>query len=254
MKNKYLDFISDQHLLRCIQNLHDAYLRAKQDITKEKFYKNKIDIFKLTFDAHFNGLSQDELIEGEILRQIDKSINNSIGTFHEQILGGIDGYEMGNQSGYDIKAKDNTLFAEIKNKHNTTNSNSEFALFDTLKRFADTHKKAKCYWVQLLAKSSFLENWTGEIKGEEKSHSRVFKISGDRFYSLLTGDENAFYKLYKVLPLAVPDYLNSIDTNALISANSALADISNESKESKRTILDQISFENYFYYPGFSDL
>lgn len=54
------------------------------------------------------------MIEAEILRQIDKSVNNSIGTFHERILGGIEGFEIGNFSGFDIKAKDDTLFADIK--------------------------------------------------------------------------------------------------------------------------------------------
>ena len=45
-------------------------------------------------------------MEAEILRQVDKSINNSIGTFHEQVLGGILGYQRGNHSGFDIKAED----------------------------------------------------------------------------------------------------------------------------------------------------
>lgn len=127
------------------------------------------------------------MIENEIMRQMDKSINNSIGTFHEQILGGIKGFEIGSLSGYDIKAADNTLFADIKNKHNTMNSSAAESLFQKLSRYADTYKKAKCYWVQILAKNSFCESWVGDINGKEYSHSRVFKISGDQFYALLTG-------------------------------------------------------------------
>ena len=100
------------------------------------------------------------------MRQIDKSINNSIGTVHEQILGGIKGYEAGNMSGYDIKAKDNTLFADIKNKHNTMNSSSAEALFQKLVRYADDYKKAKCYWVQILAKVAFV-SYGVEILTEE---------------------------------------------------------------------------------------
>lgn len=80
-------------------------------------------------------------------------VNNSIGTFHEQILGGIDGFEVGKLSGFDIKAKDESLFADIKNKHNTMNSSSAEALFQKLARYADTYKKSKCYWVQILAKN-----------------------------------------------------------------------------------------------------
>lgn len=254
MKNKYVDFISDEHFLDCVANLHKAYLKAKNNITKKKFNDNKVDIIKLTFDSKFNEIDEESLIKTEILRQIDKSINNSIGTFHEQILGGIKGFEVGNFSGFDIKANDNTLFAELKNKHNTMGSSSQEAVFQKLARFADDNKKAKCYWVQILAKSSFCQLWSGIINGKEYSHSRVYKISGDQFYALLSGKENALFQLYKNLPIAVNDYLNSIEKSELPKENSALDEIKTETRSSKRTILDQITFENYSYYLGFDKL
>jgi len=254
MRNRYVDFISDDHLLKCIANLHKSYLKAKNNITKKNFYTNKVDTIKLTFDANFNGIDEESLIQSEILRQIDKSINNSIGTFHEQILGGIDGYEVGNLSGFDIKAEDNSLFADIKNKHNTMNSSAAEALFQKLARYANDYKKAKCYWVQILAKGSFCELWNGEINGKEYSHSRVYKISGDQFYALLSGREDAMFQLYKVLPIAIKDYLELINQTVDIIANSALEEIKLQTSESKRSILDQITFENYSYYLGFDKL
>ena len=254
MKNKYVNFITDEHLLTCIGNLHNAYLKAKNNITKKNFYSNKVDTIKLTFDSKFNDIDEEKLIQSEILRQIDKSINNSIGTFHEQILGGIKGFEAGNLSGYDIKATDNTLFADIKNKHNTMNSSAAEALFQKLKRYADDYKQAKCYWVQILAKGSFCELWSGDINGKEYSHSRVYKISGDQFYALLSGQQNAMFQLYKALPSASKDYLKSVEEPEEIAANSALEEIKSGTKTSKRTVLDQITFENYSYYLGFDKL
>ena len=254
MKNKYVDFISDEHLLDCVANLYKDYLKAKNNITKKNFYSNKVDTIKLTFDAKFNDIDEESLIQAEILRQIDKSINNSIGTFHEQILGGIKGYEVGNLSGFDIKANNDTLFADIKNKHNTMNSSSAEALFQKLARYADTYKKSKCYWVQILAKGSLCEPWKGEINGKEYSHNRVFKISGDQFYALLSGKDDALFQLYKILPTVINDYLNSIEKSDVIKENSALDEIKKETKTSKRTILDQITFENYSYYLGFDKL
>ncbi|MDH0674095.1 MULTISPECIES: Eco47II family restriction endonuclease [unclassified Empedobacter] len=254
MKNKYVNFISDEHLLNCIENLYKSYQKAKSKISKKSFYTNKVDTIKLTFDSKFNNIDEEDLIQSEILRQIDKSINNSIGTFHEQILGGIKGYEIGNLSGFDIKANDDTLFADIKNKHNTMNSSSSEALFQKLARYADDYKKAKCYWVQILAKNSFNENWKGEINGKEYSHSRVFKISGDQFYALLTGEEDAFYQLYKALPIAINDFLETTKKEQNENENSALEEITSETENSKRSILDQISFDNYSYYSGFNKL
>lgn len=254
MANKYLNFVSDEHLLECIKNLHNSYLKAKNNISKKSFYSNKVDTLKLTFDSKFNDISEEDLIQAEILRQIDKSINNSIGTFHEQVLGGIKDFEVGNLSGFDIKAEDNTLFADIKNKHNTMNSSSSEALFQKLARYADDYKKAKCYWVQILAKNSFNENWKGDINGKEYSHSRVYKISGDQFYALLSGQEDALFQLYKVLPTAISDYLNSLESENSIKENSALEEITSETEKSNRSILDQITFENYSYYLGFDKL
>lgn len=254
MKNKYVNFITDKHLLTCIGNLHNAYLKAKNNITKKNFYSNKVDTIKLTFDSKFNDINEENLIQSEILRQIDKSINNSIGTFHEQILGGIKGYEAGILRGYDIKATDNTLFADIKNKHNTMNSSASEALFQKLKRYADDYKQAKCYWVQILAKGSFCELWSGDINGKEYSHSRVYKISGDQFYALLSGQQDAMFQLYKALPSAIKDYLKSVEKTEKIAENSALDEIKSETKTSKRTVLEQITFENYSYYLGFDKL
>ncbi len=253
MKN-YLPFISDSHLIECIGNLHNSYLKAQQSFTLKKFYKNKVDTIKLTFDKAFNEISEENLIQSEILRQIDKSINNSIGTFHEQVLGGINGYSSGFNKGFDVKAIDNSLFADVKNKHNTMNSSSSEALFQKLARYADDNKSAKCYWVQIWAKSSFCEHWQGDINGKEYSHSRVFKISGDQFYALLAGYENAFYDLYKVLPTAIEDYLNSKDFSEKNDKSSVLEEIKIETKESHRTILNQITFDNFSYYNGFEEL
>jgi hypothetical protein len=254
MENKFLDFVTDDHLLACIGNLHAAYLKAKNNISKKKFYANKVDTIKLTFDAGFNEIDEENLIKTEILRQIDKSINNSIGTFHEQILGGIAGFQNGKLSGYDIKANDDSLFADIKNKHNTMNSSASEALFQKLARFADDNKKAKCYWVQILARRSFCKLWKGDINGKEYSHSRVYKISGDKFYFLLSGQENALFELYKVLPSAIQEYLGKINNTKEFRGNSALEEIKDEIQHSSRNILNQITFENYGYYLGFDKL
>jgi len=252
--NKYLDYISDEHLFDCIRSLHTAYLKAKSEFTKSRLYSNKVDIFKFIFDTKFNNLSESELVENEILRQIDKSINNSIGTFHEQILGGIIGYSQGNLSGFDIKADDDSLFADIKNKHNTMNSSSAEALFQKLARYADDYKHANCYWVQILAKKSFCEHWKGEINGKEYSHSRVFKISGDQFYALLTKRENALFELYKVLPSALSDYLRFHSVTASENIKTAFDEIKMDSQLTDRSQLDQISYENFGYYIGFDEL
>ena len=95
---------------------------------------------------------------------------------------------------------------------------------------------------------------TNLINGKEYSHSRVFKISGDQFYALLSKQDDALFQLYKALPIAIKDYLKSIDSNSDSAENSALGEINEQINDSKRSILDEITFENYGYYLGFDKL
>lgn len=254
----YVNFISDTHFLTCVENLYNSYVKANKDIDKRKLYDNKIDIVKLTFDKHFGTLQEDELIKREIQRQVDKSVTNAIGTFHEEILGGIKGYSRGNLSGYDIKADDDTMFADIKNKHNTMNSSSTEALYQKLERFANEYPNSKCYWVQILAIGSFNEHWSVSFdKGTRKyNHSNVYKISGDKFYELLSGERDALYNIYKALPVAINDYLTSINVinTDLGNTSTAFQDIQQLASRHSRMMLNQIAVDNFGYYNGFDKL
>ena len=124
------------------------------------------------------------------------------------------------------------------------NSSSAESLFQKLARFADNYK----------AKGSFNEHWRGDINGKEYSHSRVFKISGDRFYAILSNQDDAFLQLYKALPIAFKDYLQGIKAKDEINENSIFEDIKESSNKKERNILEQITFENYSYYLGFDKL
>lgn len=71
---------------------------------------------------------------------------------------------------------------------------------------------------------------------------------------MLTGCDDALYQLYKVLPLAVKDYMQSLDIRTSIDAESALDEILSDSENSGRSVIDQITFDNYNYYRGFADM
>ncbi|HRP90564.1 MAG TPA: Eco47II family restriction endonuclease [Edaphocola sp.] len=209
MANKYVNFISDKHLLSCIENLHKSYLKAKNNISKKSFYTNKVDTIKLTFDAKFNNINEDDLIQSEILRQIDKSINNSIGTFHEQILGGINGFEVGKFSGFDIKANDDTLFAIFGYKDLSNNISD--SVFEKLANTARVFLKANFYFVLLDDYSDMNEKWIIGHNEYSVSQKRVFKISIKQFYATLTSQENAFQNLSNILPKVIEESFQWID-------------------------------------------
>ncbi len=205
MSNNFVSFISDEHLINCIANLHKSYLRAKNNVTKRSFYANKIDTFKLTFDSRFNNISEGDLIQTEILRQIDKSINNSIGTFHEEILGGIEGFEVGKLSGFDIRAIDDSLFAIFGNTDIPKNVSD--GVFEKLANTARIYKKANFYYVRLDDYSPLNEKWVIGNDESSISHKHVFKISLAEFYSVVSGQKQAFEELTNALPIAIKQFL-----------------------------------------------
>jgi len=70
----------------------------------------------------------------------------------------------------------------------------------------------------------------------------------------LSGRKKALFELYKVLPLAISDFMETVEKKNKKIDNSALSEIKEETNSSQRSILDQITFENYNYYLGFDKL
>lgn len=204
----YLSFINDEHFLNCIQEVLDTYIRCKSEALK-KFNKNKVDVIKFCFDMNVYNNDFYTCSKLEILRQSDKTISNAIGYFHQHMLGGIDGFQdMGVGGGCDIRNLDNTIFAEVKNKHNTMNSSSGEATYQKLQTYAENYPNSTCYLVEIIAKESQDIQWNGSLNGEYYNHPRVRKISADKFYELATGNKNAFKEICYVLPVAITYLLN----------------------------------------------
>ena len=250
----YVSFISDEDLLRCIRELHQTYEQCKRKTTVEKFYSNKVDPVKFQFDMAFNGIDPEAYIKSEIARQDDKTISNAIGKFQQQLLGCIEGInDLGVGQGCDISNAAQTIFAEVKNKHNTMNSSSAEATFQKLAAVADRFPQATCYLVQIISTSSKDELWSGSFNHKYYSHPRVRIISGDRFYALLTGIPDAFAQLCRAIPIATKDYLDSLATTSAGGAGtvSVYSQLSATAQRKNRTLLEQIMADNFESYTGF---
>lgn len=254
MANTFVDFISDEHLIKCISNLHQAYQKAKNNVSKDSFYRNKIDVFKMLFDKAFHDLKEEELVKIEIQRQVDRSIVNAIGTFHEEVLCGISSFIKANNGGLDIKSVDNKIFIELKNKHNTVKGENKKEIFNKLENKISKHPNSKAFFARVLDSESTDKIWKFTKNKKEYSNSNIFIISGDQLYKLVTGVDDSLYSLYKALPKAIGHYLESETKSNRNVENSALEEINTNREKTNRTILDQITFENYSYYLGFDKL
>lgn len=255
MPNKYVDFVSDSHLIECISELYTKYLNAKTSYTKKDFNKNKVDVFKMLFDKKFNNLDDENLIEKEISRQVDRTIVNAIGDFHEKILSGVIGYSKV-PSGIDIKSDDNKIFIELKNKHNTVKGEDNKSIFTKLKGEIDKNPGSKAYFARILDKKSTNKQWCFSHKDTEYTNGNILIISGDQLYKIITGKDNSLFQLYKKLPLAIDDFLITIDKDNKSDnvKSTAMKEFTADTSISNRSIIDEITFSNYNYYLGFDEL
>lgn len=249
----YLSFISDTHFLSCIEQLYDTYSQCKQTMDLNSFYKNKIDPIKFSFDMMFNDIDIESYIVNEITRKNDKTINNAIGIFHQNLFDGIDGFKAPMASGYDIKKLDNTIFCELKNKHNTMNSASQKATFHKLASLSEQYPNATCYLVEIIATRSQDILWEFKSGNEYCSHPKVRRISADKFYSIATGNPNAFKELCEAIPVATNDFLVSkgITPQQASTNNRVYQELTRKSEFINTDILSMLFKDTFYGFNGF---
>lgn len=251
-----LTFMSNRHLCKCIYRLYSAYMRDKRDLNLADLYKNKLDPIKTYFDMEFNGINLQEFIDIEAKRIADKNINNHIGNFHQELLDGLKGFEAPQAAGYDVRKLDNTIFGELKNKHNTMNSTSAEGTFIKLQNLAKHYPNSTCYLIEVVAKESQNILWSGKFNGKDYYHPRVRRISIDKFYELATGRTNAFKELCDAIRIATPQVINYIkekekETAKSMTTNKAYKELVSKAEKKKISELDVIFKDNFTGYKGF---
>lgn len=272
----YVSFMSDEHLLYCISFLYTKYAEIKSQYTLKNFYSNQIDPIKLIFDMKFFGVSEEEKITEQINVQIDKTISNYMGTFHELLIGGINGYtahKVGD--GFEITDEQREkLLANIENIHNTIIAAELYNLYIKLESFLNDKSNAKAYYVQIISKDgntlSDTENWVLRMKTDPltdrkfldsskknvskivKNNKNVFMISADRFYEILTGNKNAFAEICNALPFAINDFLSRNSLEPLTDNSIAFKELRSTSQENNVSLSTQLmndTFKNYIGFP-----
>lgn len=204
-----LAFISDENLRGAVKFLLDVAVAAKKK-SEEDFEKNVIDPFGCLFEIAGFNTTTDTWLHNEQNRQAQKTLQNSVGAFHQQIIGSLRGWENAGTGGI-VDAVNHTqkIVAEIKNKYNTVKGDHQKLVYDTLHDAVmpkQTLYHGYCaYYVEIIppkAKRYNVEYTPSDNKtGQKRSGSPLIrKIDGYSFYELATGEKDALEKLYKVLP------------------------------------------------------
>ena len=207
-----LKFISDVDLENEVNHLLKVAKNAKAEKIME-FDKNVIDPFSALFGMAGFEIDYKTWYESELARQSQKSLQNHIGTFHQNILGRADGWKnMKTGNVIDLVHDKRKIIAEVKNKHNTVTGGSLKDMYYTFERLvapkSSIYKGFTAYFVQVVPKYPRRMNITftpsDKDKGAKCSENELIRrIDGGSFYSLATGRENALEELYMSLPIVI---------------------------------------------------
>ncbi|MCE6061629.1 Eco47II family restriction endonuclease [Mycoplasmopsis agalactiae] len=208
-----LNFISQQDFEEHVFNTIKQYRESLKSIDLKRFNKNLIDPIKLVFDKNVFNKTFEEIIELEILRQRDKTNNNLIGYFHQNIFKYIKNCTVP-KHGWDIIFKNNTTtyYVELKNKHNTLNSSSSSNTFIKMqdKLLSEGNKNnVICALVEVIAAYSQDIPWIRNINNKRIVNQKIRRISIDKFYEIVTGEKDAFKNLCFQLPITIEKIVNN---------------------------------------------
>jgi hypothetical protein len=155
-------------------------------------------------------IDHDTWLKSETTRQAQKTLQNHIGDFHQNILGYSKGWtNKGVGNIIDLLSEQNKIIAEIKNKYNTISGGKLSDLYYSLDKQvspkSSIYKGYTAYYVAIIPKKGERYNKpftpSDKEKGEKcPQNEHIREIDGASFYSLVTGSESALEDLFDVLP------------------------------------------------------
>jgi len=218
MSNSYLPFLKDDVLLAAAQIVNTKFQEGCQETNIEK---NSIDAFGSFFETCFYGNTFKDWLGAERYRQLQKTLQNAIGTFHQFLLGSMPGcQDTGqNRGGIDILNPRFSWIAEVKNKHNTVKGSDRKSVYDNLAHFIKVYedeysKPFTAYYVEVIPRGgkSYNEVFqpTDNLKGGQHRprNSKIRIISGPLFYDLASGHKDSLLKILLALPKVLRDRMN----------------------------------------------
>ena len=208
----WLNWISDDNLIKEVSLLLRVAKEA-QNKALHSFGKNVIDPFSALFEMSGFEIDFDPWHKSETTRQAQKTLQNHIGTFHQNILGYPNGWKNMNVGNViDLVSDDNKIIAEVKNKYNTISGGKLSGLYYSLDNLispkTSIYKSYTAYYVAIIPQKPTRYDRPFTPSDKEKGekcpvNEHIREIDGASFYQLATGEENALENLFDILPKVV---------------------------------------------------
>jgi hypothetical protein len=202
----YLKFISDKDLIAAVGKVVKI-IETAEHAADTHLHKNVIDPFSALFHGVTHAITYKEWIEQEKARQSQKTMQNAIGDFHQEILGSIPGWtNLGSGGGLDVVNKKIKIIAEVKNKFNTTKGNHKVEIYDAIKGKLKSREYADFvgYYVEVIPQGKKIYDKTfvpsdNKTKKRRPINKKIRVIDGISFYSLATGRKRALQELFEAI-------------------------------------------------------
>ena len=261
-----LSFISEKDFTNHVKDTIDKYGEKLESFDIVRFNKNIVDPIKMIFDKTVYQTSWDEIVGNEIFRQRDKSNNNDIGYFHQRVFQYINNCHVpdnGTEGGWDVIFQVpegitlpegdvvHTVYVEMKNKHNTMNSAAAGKTYIKMQSQLLDDDDCACFLVEAIAKKCQNIKWSTTVDGKSVSHKKIRRVSLDQFYALVTGQEDAFYKMCMVLPKVIEKVVNEGGEDVKVPHDSVMSELRRIAKE-MNTDDENLAMALAVYLLGFS--
>jgi hypothetical protein len=204
-----LPYISNKDLFEKVEEVINL-TQVAVDKCDKNLYKNAVDPFSAIFDTLRQDISLKQWVEQEGSRQIQKTMQNAVGNFHQKVLGCVQGWkDMGTGHVFDLLNNKKGIIAEVKNKFNTTKGNHKVAIYDDLNsQLAGKFKGYTAYYVEVIPQNrkEYNDPFTpsdNKTKTRRAKNEKIRRIDGNSFYFYATGEKNALKMLYNALPMVI---------------------------------------------------
>lgn len=201
MRKYNLGFITDEDIFIHVK---ETVQRYSASINLKEFNKNNVDPIKLTFDAKVYGRTMEEVVASECIRQMDKSNNNHIGYFHQNLFRYAGNGWSVPKVGFDVVNEEKHIFAlliddVLKLKESAINK-INIKLLNKLMY----DNKAICMVVNLSEFSIEEKPWI--IDSDDGYYEKSLRyLSIKKFYEVVFGETDAYEQVANALPLILEE-------------------------------------------------
>lgn len=189
-----------------LESIVDALMkRAYKDENEFNIHRNVIDPFNALFEAVPMGMEMEDWFKHETRRQVNKTLTNRIGHFHQDLICLLPGWEsLGRTEGVldvichrPFGANQTPVVAEVKNKYNTMNAGQQRRSFDEMQEGLRFYRDHTAYLIQIIQQRPSGDiPWAVAQRGERAD---IRLIGAPLLYELASGVPDAFLKVFQAI-------------------------------------------------------